>query len=189
MMGRGAAFLVLACLALVWLSAGSGSVFAAEGRRDGVAAAAEHHGSAAGGADQAQIIRAAFVVKGLVAPRAVGNVFTRLLKTPGVRAIRCDLGLNRIIVDFRPGVSVSREQVRRIVNSSGWAPGTVRIQQLPLHKANDQGPQWIVVPEFTGSSLIRWLKLSFTPWAHFWEWKPAPADDPEDLGVGQRAPQ
>jgi hypothetical protein len=123
------------------------------------------------GASQGQgeptLTRVHMQVRGLVSPRAAQNVFIRLDKQKGVRAFRCNLGSNVILVDFQPNQQVSKEEAERVIRSAGWTPGWIKSEQVPVRQAvaDEAGEYWYVLPQLEGASgLKRWLVINFALW-------------------------
>lgn len=102
---------------------------------------------------------------GMVEPRGAMNIYARVSKLKGVRRFRVDLSTNTIVVDFKPGIQPTKEEIEDMIRRAGWTPAGIKIERIPLSEANDSDDSRLQFPKLDqNSSLVRWLQINFTPW-------------------------
>jgi len=111
---------------------------------------------------KAEITRAIAILNGVFSPRGFFNITVRLYQLTGVEAAKFDLKKSQITLDFRPGITVTAEQIQQVMIGAGYKPGPVKIQLLALPEASETGPGWVKIKHPTSKNPIRrWLQLNF----------------------------
>jgi hypothetical protein len=111
---------------------------------------------------EAPITRAMAMLNGVFSPRGFFNITVRLYQHPEVEWAKFDLKKSRITLDFRPGVTVTSEEIQRIIIDAGYKPGPVTIQSLPPNQASETGPGWMKLKHPTSKNpIVRWFELNF----------------------------
>jgi hypothetical protein len=75
-------------------------------------------------------MRAVVIVYGVANPGSTYNLGLAVRTLPGIQDYRYDLRPGRLTIDFRPGVKVTAEDIRRAVAKSGFTPGPVELIQV-----------------------------------------------------------
>lgn len=75
-------------------------------------------------------MRAVVTVYGVANPGSTYNLGLAVRTLPGIQDYRYDLRPGRLTIDFRPGVKVTAEDIRRAVAKSGFTPGPVELIQV-----------------------------------------------------------
>ena len=70
---------------------------------------------------------ATLVVHGMSCPLCASNVDTQLLNVPGVESVRVDMGTGEVKVALAPEARVTRAQLAKAVDSSGFTLVEVRV--------------------------------------------------------------
>ena len=107
--------------------------------------------------------RASMQLLGICSPRFVYNIIVRLFAVPGVERFRVDIKSGRMLLDFKPGVAATREEVKNIMVSAGFAPGPFELLKVPLSEAPKAGsPYWHTFPVLRSKNALgRWFELNF----------------------------
>jgi copper chaperone len=87
-------------------------------------------GEARTSADDAEVITATgatLVVHGMSCPLCANNVDKQLLDVPGVSDVLVDMGTGEVKVSFAPDATVTRGQLVRAVDRSGFTLAEVRV--------------------------------------------------------------
>ncbi len=109
-----------------------------------------------------QVTRVMARLNGVVSPRGFFNITVRLYQLPGADAAKFDLKQSRITVDFKPGATITREEMRDVIAAAGYKPGRIDIQTLSLEEASETGPGWVKIKRPTSKNpVIRWFQLNF----------------------------
>jgi len=109
-----------------------------------------------------KITRATAILNGVFSPRGFFNITVRLYQLNGVDAAKFDLKKSRITLDFRPGVTVTPEQIQQVMIGAGYKPGPVQIQLLEPSEVSETAPGWVKIKHPSSkNALIRWLQLNF----------------------------
>ena len=110
----------------------------------------------------AEMSRVSATLNGVFSPRGFFNILVPLEKIEGVRATKLDLKKSLITIDFDPGISVTRAEMRQVMVDAGYRPGAVTIQHLPVAKASETGPGWMLIKHpHSRHSVIRWFQTNF----------------------------
>jgi hypothetical protein len=105
------------------------------------------------------ITRVVATLNGVFSPRGFFNINVRLYRAPGVEWAKFDLKKSQLTLDFKPGVSVTPDEIRKIMASAGYRPGPVRIERAAPVRT---GPGWVRIKHPAGSNpLVRWFQLNF----------------------------
>lgn len=109
-----------------------------------------------------KLTRAVATLNGVFSPRGFFNITVRLYQLPGVDAAKFDLKKSRITLDFKPGVTVTPEQIQQVMSGAGYKPGPVDIQLLSPGEVSETGPGWVKIKHPTSHNpVIRWFQLNF----------------------------
>ncbi|MDQ6675661.1 MAG: hypothetical protein M3Z09_00025 [Acidobacteriota bacterium] len=109
-----------------------------------------------------KITRAVAILNGVFSPRGFFNITVRLYQLTGVDAAKFDLKKSQITLDFKPGVTVTPEQIQQVMIGAGYKPGPVRIELLAANEASETGPGWVKIKHPTSkNAVIRWFQLNF----------------------------
>lgn len=109
-----------------------------------------------------KLTRAVATLNGVFSPRGFFNITVRLYQLPGVDAAKFDLKKSRITLDFKPGVTVTTEQIQQVMIGAGYKPGPVIIQLLSPGEVSETGPGWVKIKHPTSRNpVIRWFQLNF----------------------------
>ncbi len=110
----------------------------------------------------AKITRATAILNGVFSPRGFFNITVRLYQLSGVEAAKFDLKKSRITLDFKPGVTVTEQQIQQVMIGAGYKPGPVQIQSLAANEVTETGPGWVKI-KHPGSRnpVVRWFELNF----------------------------
>ncbi len=110
----------------------------------------------------AKITRAVANLNGVFSPRGFFNITVRLYQLAGVESAKFDLKKSQVTLDFKPGVTVTPEQIQQVMTGAGYKPGPVRIQLLALNEASETGPGWVKIKHpKSKNAVIRWFQLNF----------------------------
>lgn len=108
------------------------------------------------------IMRASATLNGVFSPRGFFNILVPLHKLQGVRAVKLDLAMSRITIDFAPGTSVTKDQIRQVMIDAGYRPGQVDIATLPESEASETGPGWQKIKHpHSKHAIARWAQENF----------------------------
>ena len=106
--------------------------------------------------------RAIAILNGVFSPRGFFNITVRLYQLSGVQAAKFDLKKSQITLDFQPGVTVSQQDIQRVMVDAGYKPGPVQIQLRSSDGVSETGPGWVKIKHpRSKNGLIRWLQLNF----------------------------
>lgn len=108
------------------------------------------------------ITRATALLNGVFSPRGFFNITVRLYQHPEVEWAKFDLKKSRITLDFRPGVTVTPDEIQQIMIDAGYKPGPVTIQSLPASEVSETGPGWMKIKHpKSRNPIVRWFELNF----------------------------
>ncbi len=108
------------------------------------------------------ITRATALLNGVFSPRGFFNITVRLYQHPEVEWAKFDLKKSRITLDFKPGVTVTPDEIQEIMIDAGYKPGPVTIQSLPASEASETGPGWMKIKHPKSKNpIVRWFELNF----------------------------
>lgn len=114
------------------------------------------------GSPGAQVIRAIATLNGVFSPRGFFNITVRLYQLPGVEWAKFDLKKSRITLDFKPGVTVTPDEIQQVMAGAGYKPGPVQIQALRANEVSETGPGWVKIKHPASKNpIIRWFQLNF----------------------------
>jgi copper chaperone CopZ len=109
-----------------------------------------------------KVMRAVASLNGVFSPRGFFNITVRLYQLPGVDSAKFDLKKSRITLDFKPGVTVTAEDIQGVMKSAGYKPGPVQITQLDPGEVSETGPGWMKIKHpASHNPVIRWFQLNF----------------------------
>ncbi|MDQ6664092.1 MAG: hypothetical protein M3Z23_06840 [Acidobacteriota bacterium] len=118
--------------------------------------------SASRGQDAPAITRAVATLNGVFSPRGFFNITVRLYQLPGVDWAKFDLKKSRITLDFKPGVTVTPQEIRDVMTGAGYKPGPVQILSLAANDATQTGPGWVKIKHPSSKNpVVRWFQLNF----------------------------
>jgi hypothetical protein len=110
----------------------------------------------------AQITRVSARLNGVFSPRGFFNILVPLSHIQGVRATKLDLNKSLITIDFDPGTSVSKAEMRQVMANAGYKPGPVAIEYIPISEVSETGNGWRAVKRPRSKNpLIRWFRMNF----------------------------
>ncbi len=113
-------------------------------------------------APEPQVTRAVATLNGVFSPRGFFNITVRLYQLPGVEWAKFDLKKSRVTLDFKPGVTVTAEDIQQVMSSAGYKPGPVKIELLAASAASQTGPGWMKIKHPTSkNAIVRWFQLNF----------------------------
>jgi hypothetical protein len=72
---------------------------------------------------------ALIIVKGVATPFSVFGLIQRFNQMPGVESATFDLSQGLADVKFKPGATVSDEDIRRAIRNASYTPGSIRWKQ------------------------------------------------------------
>lgn len=70
------------------------------------------------------------IVKGVATPFSVFGLIRRFNQMPGVESMTFDLSQGLADVKFKPGATVSDEDIRQAVRNASYTPGSIRWKQV-----------------------------------------------------------
>jgi len=109
-----------------------------------------------------KISRATAILNGVFSPRGFFNITVRLYQLNGVDAAKFDLKKSQITLDFRPGVTVTPEQIQEVMIGAGYKPGPVQIRLLEPSEVSETAPGWVKIKHPSSKNpVIRWFQLNF----------------------------
>lgn len=111
---------------------------------------------------EVKVTRAVASLNGVFSPRGFFNITVRLYQLAGVESAKYDLKKSRITLDFRPGVTVTPQDIRQVMVDAGYKPGPVDIQLLSPQDVSETGPGWMKIKHpRSKSAFVRWVQLNF----------------------------
>jgi copper chaperone CopZ len=106
--------------------------------------------------------RAIAALNGVFSPRGFFNLTVRLYQLPGVDAAKYDLKKSQITLDFKPGITVTQEEIRQVMIGAGYKPGPVKLEMLAPNQVTEIGPGWVKIKHPTAkNAVVRWFQLNF----------------------------
>lgn len=102
-------------------------------------------------------------LNGVLGPHGYFNIRVRLYALPSLESAQFNLRQSSMILDFPPGTPpITSGQIQRIEKDAGYRPGSVEIQQIPVHSFAENGPGWTKIKHPQSKyAVIRWLKQNF----------------------------
>jgi copper chaperone CopZ len=109
-----------------------------------------------------KITRAVATLNGVFSPRGFFNITVRLYQLPGVDWAKYDLKQSRITLDFKPGVTVTPEEIQQVMIAAGYKPGPVTIESHAVSEVFESGPGWVKIKHPRSKhAIVRWFELNF----------------------------
>ncbi len=109
-----------------------------------------------------KITRATAILNGVFSPRGFFNITVRLYQLTGVEAAKFDLKKSQITLDFKPGVTVTPQDIQQVMVGAGYKPGPVQIRLLEPSEVSETGPGWVKIKHpKSKNAVIRWFQLNF----------------------------
>jgi hypothetical protein len=90
-------------------------------------------------ADPHAFYRATLTVLGVTWPEQARLVELSLKGIPGARAAKFDMADGTAVVDFAPGVKVSKTCIRHVIRAESLSPGPIRFDQISFAPAPFSG--------------------------------------------------
>lgn len=104
-------------------------------------------------------------LRGVYGPRGYFNMVVGLYSYPlaGLYGAQFNVKPGLMILDIAPGFPrVAAAQMHHIETISGYSPGLVEIQEIPLSEFAENGPGWRKIqPPKSKSAFVRWIKQNF----------------------------
>ena len=111
---------------------------------------------------EATIARAVATLNGVFSPRGFFNITVRLYQLEGVDWAKFDLKKSRITLDFKPGVTVTQDEIKNVMIGAGYRPGPVSISQIAPAEASRDAPGWTRIKHpHARNAVKRWFQLNF----------------------------
>jgi hypothetical protein len=108
------------------------------------------------------ITRATANLNGVTSPRGFFNLTVRLYQLRGVEWAKYDLTKSMITMDFEPGVTVTSEEIGKVMSSAGYKPGLVHVEQVQKPEQYEHRLGWNKIRRPTVKNPIgRWFQVNF----------------------------
>jgi hypothetical protein len=108
------------------------------------------------------ITRATANLNGVTSPRGFFNVTVRLYQLRGVEWAKYDLKKSMITMDFEPGVTVTSDEVGKVISLAGYKPGSVQVEQVQKPEQYEHRLGWNKIRRPTAKNPIgRWFQVNF----------------------------
>lgn len=111
---------------------------------------------------ETKVTRVTALLNGVFSPRGFFNITVRLYRLDGIDAAKYDLKKAQITLDFKPGVTVTPDQIREVMKSAGYKPGPVQFQLIEPAELKETGPGWVKIKHPSSkNAVVRWFQLNF----------------------------
>jgi hypothetical protein len=108
------------------------------------------------------ITRATANLNGVTSPRGFFNLTVRLYQLRGVEWAKYDLKKSMITMDFEPGITVTPEEIGKVMSSAGYKPGAVQLEQVQKPEQYEHRLGWNKIKRPTGKNPVgRWFQVNF----------------------------